>query len=110
MSENKDHVDTKLNEIFTELRDQRKVLSSVVENTASIKTDINNLKEQLLSYNERLKRVENDVNELKTQTRIYQELHTNDMENKEISYKKYTIILSVLVVIFTAINLLIKVL
>ncbi len=110
MSENKDYVDTKLNEIFIELRDQRKVLSNVVENTASIKAEINNLKEQLLNYNERLKKVENDVNDLKTQTKVYQELHVNDISNKEISYKKYTIILSILVVLFTAVNFLIKIL
>jgi archaellum component FlaC len=103
--------DKKLDQIYEELRQQRELLLNLSNNVVSLTKDVSFLKKQLDNYEERLNRVEINIDQLSSDRLASQKINEErDKElqsralKEEIFFKKWSIVMSVLMAIFTAIN------
>jgi archaellum component FlaC len=103
--------DKKLDQIYEELRQQRELLLNLSNNVVSLTKDVGFLKKQLDSYEERLNRVELNIDQLSSDRLASQKINQErdkELQNRalkeEIFFKKWSIVMSVLMAVFTAIN------
>jgi archaellum component FlaC len=108
--------DKKLDQIYEELRQQRELLLNLSNNVVSLTKDVGFLKKQLDSYEERLNRVEINIDQISSDRLASQKINEErDKElqsralKEEIFFKKWSIVMSVLMAAFTAINAVISI-
>jgi len=107
--------DKKLDQIYDELRQQRELLLNLSNNVISLTKDVGFLKNQLDGYEDRLKKVETDVDQLSADRLASQKINQErdkELQNRSLKeeayYKKWSIVMSVLMAAFTVVNVIVK--
>jgi len=107
--------DKKIDQIYDELKQQRELLLNLSNNVISLTKDVGFLKNQLDGYEDRLEKVETDIDQLSADRLASQKINEErdkELQNRtlkeEVYYKKWSIVMSVLMAAFTVINVIIK--